>query len=80
MGRGNVLFIRSRKGGSERLLEQSVERDSRAVMEDGGRSYGRGRGSEAKLEAAIQWLGERWLLHPNNAPRKSKYNQWGREE
>jgi len=81
MGRGNVLFIRSRKGrGEQHPLEQSVEGDSRAVMEDGRRSDGRDRGAEAKLQAAIQWLGERWLLHPNNAPKKGKYNQWGRED
>jgi hypothetical protein len=49
-------------------------------MEDGRRSDGRDRGAEAKLQAAIQWLGERWLLHPNNAPKKGKYNQWGRED
>jgi predicted HAD superfamily Cof-like phosphohydrolase len=35
---------------------------------------------ESKLEAAIEWLGRRWLLHTNNAPRKGKYNQWGRDD
>lgn len=25
---------------------------------------------QAKLRAALDWLGTRWLLHPANAPRK----------
>lgn len=81
MGRGNVLFIRRRSGRSgEHSLEQSVECDQRTVMENGGRADGRHRGSEEKLKAAIEWLGERWLLHPSNAPVKGKYNLWGKEE
>lgn len=81
MGRGNVLFIRRRGSrGEQHLLEQSVERDQGAFMEEGGRPYRRRRGSEEKLKAAIEWLGERWLLHPSNAPVKGKYNQWGKEE
>lgn len=81
MGRGIVLSISGRKGRrEEHLLEQSMERDSRAVMEEVGRSDGRSRGPEEKLKAAIDWLGERWLLHPSNAPVKGKYNQWGKEE
>ena len=81
MGRGNVLFISGRKGRrDEHLLEQSVERDSRTLVEKGGRADGRDRGPEEKLKAAIDWLGERWLLHPSNAPVKGKYNQWGKKE
>jgi hypothetical protein len=81
MGRGDVLFISGRKGRrDEHLLEQSVERNQGALLEEGGRPDGRNRGPEEKLKAAIDWLGERWLLHPSNAPVKSKYNQWGKEE
>lgn len=35
---------------------------------------------DSKTRAAISWLGERWLLHPANAPRKGRYNLWGKEE
>jgi hypothetical protein len=28
---------------------------------------------EQKRQAAIAWLGERWVLHPANAPRKGRY-------
>jgi hypothetical protein len=31
---------------------------------------------EQKRQAAIAWLGERWVLHPANAPKKGKYH-WG---
>lgn len=81
MGRGNVLFIRSRKGrGKAHPLEQSVERNQGALLEEGGRPDGRRRGSEEKLKDAIEWLGKRWLLHPSNSPVKGKYNLWGKEE
>lgn len=29
---------------------------------------------EEKRAAAIAWLGERWVLHPKNAPRKGRYH------
>lgn len=28
---------------------------------------------DQKRAAAIAWLGERWVLHPSNAPRKGRY-------
>lgn len=28
---------------------------------------------DEKRAAAIAWLGERWVLHPSNAPRKGRY-------
>lgn len=28
---------------------------------------------ESKRQASVLWLGARWLLHPNHAPRKGKY-------
>jgi hypothetical protein len=33
---------------------------------------------DEKLEAAIKYLGERWLLHPNNSPKKGDYDPWGK--
>lgn len=33
--------------------------------------------TEHKRLRAIEWLGERWLLHPLNAPRKATYNDRG---
>lgn len=29
---------------------------------------------ETKRQAAIAWLGERWLLHPANAPKRGRYS------
>lgn len=28
---------------------------------------------DEKRAAAIAWLGERWLLHPSNAPKRGRY-------
>lgn len=32
---------------------------------------------EQQRQAIIAWLGERWLLHPVNGPRKGNYNSQG---
>lgn len=36
-----------------------------------------GDSTEDKRRRAIEWLGERWLLHEWNSPRKAKYNDRG---
>lgn len=33
------------------------------------------RRNEEKLKAAIEYLGEKWILHPNNAPKKKIDNE-----
>ena len=32
---------------------------------------------ESKLDRAKKFLGNRWVLHPDNAPVKGLYNQFG---
>lgn len=76
-------------------LVNSVERSTWPVVEDRRRSHWWDGGAapkpqsqepkeertlDSKTRAAISWLGERWLLHPVNAPKKGRYNLWGKEE
>lgn len=32
---------------------------------------------ESKRQASVAWLGERWLLHPANAPKRGDYSYDG---
>lgn len=36
--------------------------------------------TDDKRRRAIEWLGERWLLHPSNSPVKGAYDNRGRLE
>lgn len=36
--------------------------------------------TKEKRRRAIEWLGERWLLHPANGPQKGAYDNRGRLE
>lgn len=36
-----------------------------------------GDATEHKRRQAIEWLAERWLLHPSHSPRKANYNERG---
>lgn len=81
--------------GRQHSLVNSVERSTWPVVEDRRRAHWWDRGAasqpqpeepqeertlDSKTQAAIGWLGERWLLHPANAPKKGRYNLWGKEE
>lgn len=85
MGARNDVHASSR-GSRDTLsaLAHTVARYPRLVLEKSGRPDRGGDGpvatQEQKLQAAIKFLGDRWLLHPSNSPRKGKYNQWGKEE
>ena len=35
---------------------------------------------EEKRKAAIEWMGERWVLHPKHSPEKGKYTSTGMRE
>jgi hypothetical protein len=31
---------------------------------------------DTKLEAALKYLGDKWLLHPKHSPKKGDYDPW----
>jgi hypothetical protein len=34
---------------------------------------------DTKLEAALKYLGDKWLLHPKHSPKKGDYDPWGKK-